>query len=362
MVKSIKYCFLGVLLAAIVACSGQDTTPYQWNLPDSIPPPPLPEQAVMTQASVELGRHLFYDTGLSGNGTLACASCHMQGLAFADNRAKSVGAEGEVLKRNALALVNVAYHSTLTWAHNGITQPEQQILLPLFNEHPVEMGVTGNEAVILERLRSAQYQRLFEHAFGNPEPTWQNIVLALSSFVRTLVSFRSPFDAYAYGGDDDALSEQALAGLNLFFSERLECFHCHGGINFTQSSRHTSQAVLIKPFHHTGFFTGQGDTGLYDVTRDPNDLGRFRAPTLRNIAVTAPYMHDGSLQTLEQVIEFYENGGRGEGKYDPRKSPFITGFALNDEERQALLAFLHSLTDDQFLSNPAHSAPFAVPE
>jgi len=223
------------------------------------------------------------------------------------------------------------------------------------------MGVTGNEAVILARFNTTLYQRLFERAYGDSQPTWERVVVALSSFVRSLVSFRSPFDRYAYAGDDEALSEQAVMGLNLFFSERLECFHCHGGVNFTQSSRHAFQTMEVSAFHHTGLFDGDGDTGLYDITRDPNDKGKFRAPTLRNIAVTAPYMHDGSLASVEQVVHFYENGGRGRGINDPRKSPFIKGFELTNEEREALLAFLHSLTDEQFLSNPAHSAPFAVP-
>ena len=342
---------------ALLGCSKQDNTPHRWQLPASIPPPALPDNALMTAASVALGRHLFYDPALSGNQTTACASCHRQDLAFAENKITSVGAEGEPLRRNALALVNVAYNATLTWAHSDLTQPEQQILIPLFTEHPAEMGVTGNEAAILARLNSPQYRPLFERAFGDPEPSWPNIVSALSSFVRSLVSFNSPFDDYAYAGNDAALSEQALQGLNLFFSEKLECFHCHGGVNFTQSSRHAFQSLTISPFHHTGLFDGEGDTGLYEATRDPKDKGRFRAPTLRNIAVTAPYMHDGSLKDLDAVLDFYAQGGSEHGQHDPRKSAFIKGFNLSPEDRAALLAFLHSLTDQQFLTNPEHGAP-----
>ena len=342
--------------------NNKDETPYAWKIPYDLPEPKLPDDKVITAAQVKLGRHLFYDMNLSGNQTTACASCHQQGFAFAERRQKSQGAEGDTLQRNALALVNVAYQSSFTWAHNGLPSIEAQLHLPLFNEFPIEMGVTGNEAQILERLSTKDYQQMFEKAFGDPTPSLPKIVESLASFVSTLISLNSPFDRYAYNNDDEAMSEQAVKGLNLFFSERMECFHCHGGLNFTQSSQHASQRFQLRAFHNTGLGLNDNDLGLFNVTRNEDDKGRFRAPTLRNIALTAPYMHDGSIETLVEVLDFYAQGGRGQGMHDKNKSVFVSGFSMTKEEKEALLAFLHSLTDKGFVTNQNHAAPFAVPD
>ena len=354
-----------VVAACLAACSDKPE-PYEWNLPYNIPEPVVPADNPMTKEKVALGRALFYDTALSVNAAQSCASCHKQEFAFAEATRHSTGTTGDKVDRNALALVNVAYNGSLTWAHQGLDHIEQQLMIPLFNERPVELGVTGSESIILERLSSPYYQSLFDEAFGDPKPTWDRIVKALASFVRSLVSFSSPFDHYAYGGQDDALSEQQIQGMNLFFSERMECFHCHGGVNFTQSSKHAYQQLDLRPFHNTGLYNEDGkgaypesDQGLYAVSFNKEDMGKFRAPTLRNIVVSAPYMHDGSVATLAEVIDIYAAGGRGEGVTNPHKSPFIKGFSMTDEERDALIAFLQSLTDQQFLHNPGFASPEA---
>lgn len=354
-----------VCLFGLSACQPvKQTTPYQWDIPEQFPKPIVPADNPMTDAKVQLGRHLFYDVNLSANQSQSCASCHMQQFAFAEPRETSVGSQGDVVRRNSLALVNVAYNGSLTWAHSGLTTLEQQILIPLFSEEPIELGVTGNEDIILFRFDSPQYKALFEAAFGNSEANFDYIVKALSSFVRSLVSFNSAFDRYAYAGDDAAISESAVRGLNLFFSERLECQHCHGGLNFTQSSKHDFQQLDLRPFHNIGLFNTDGngaypksDQGLIEVTKEARDMGHFRAPTLRNIARTAPYFHNGSAKTLEDVVDHYARGGTGEGIESPLKSPFLKGFALTEEEKQDLVAFLHTLTDESFLTNPAFAAP-----
>ena len=355
-----------VVLAAALLVSGcsPSPTPYEWSLPDGIPPPPVPTDNPMTEEKVALGRALFYDSSLSVNRAQACADCHEQANAFAEPRKYSVGATGETVPRNALALVNVAYNGPLTWAHSGLTHIEQQLMIPLFNESPVELGVTGNEALILQRFDTPQYHKLFNAAYGSEKPDWDKIVKALASFVRSLVSFDSPFDAYAYNMDDDALSQLEIDGMNLFFSERFECFHCHGGFNFTQSSKHASQTLDLRPFHNTGLYNEDGagaypvtDQGLYTVTHRQKDIGKFRAPTLRNIVLTAPYMHDGSISTLSEVVDFYAEGGRREGVKSPLKSPFMKGFVVTQEEKEALIAFLNSLTDNSFISNPEYGPP-----
>ncbi|HJY35854.1 MAG TPA: di-heme enzyme [Steroidobacteraceae bacterium] len=365
-----------LLLVALAVGGCARETPYEWHLPPGFPKPRVPEDNALTVEKAELGRHLFYDKRLSANDTQACASCHQQSHAFAEEAAVATGSTGQKHHRNAMALVNAAYTATYTWAHPGITRIEQQVLLPLFGDKPVEMGAAGHEPEILDRLRKdPEYQRLFARAFpaASEQVTFDNVAKALASFVRTLISFDSPFDRYAYYGDDKALTESQVRGMNLFMSERLECAHCHAGFNFSQFVTHESAAVVERAFHITGLYpysdtyVSGADYGLFAVTSQAADKDRFKAPTLRNIERSAPYMHDGSLATLNDVIDFYSAGGRvltdgpraGDGRAHPGKSPFIKGFALTAQERQDLLAFLSSLTDERFLTDPKSADPNA---
>ncbi|WP_100643961.1 methanobactin export MATE transporter MbnM [Alteromonas facilis] len=345
------------------------TEVYQWQIPDGFPAPNVPEDNPMSEAKVTLGKALFFEPALSANRAMSCSTCHIPEHAFAEPRQTSSGSTGQMVRRNALALVNVGYNGSLTWAHNGLKTIEQQLLIPLFSEHPIEMGITGHTEEVLNRFQTEDYLALFEQAFGTREVLFDHIVKALASYVRSLVSFNSRFDDYAYRGIDEALSPSELRGMELFFSERLECFHCHGGFNFTQSSQHAFQQLDLKPFHNTGLYNVDGrgaypeiDQGLIEITLDSKDMGRFRAPTLRNIAQSAPYMHDGSLASLDDVIAFYAAGGLGNGIKSPLKSPFVAGFTLTPQEHEDLKSFLHSLTDDTFLRDPNHQAPINPPK
>jgi cytochrome c peroxidase len=348
---------------------------YQWNLPAGLPQPVVPADNPMTAEKVELGRYLFYEKRLSLTGKHSCASCHEQKRAFTDGKPVSIGATGDPHPRNAMSLTNVAYSSVLTWANPLMTRLETQVLVPMFSEHPVELGMVGREGQILAMLsQDAAYRQLFAAAFG-PEASainLSNLIKALASFERSLISFTSPYDRYRFGGVPTAISASAKRGERLFHSERLECFHCHGGFNFSDSVQHERLAFTEISFHNTGLYNigGQGyypphNLGVYEITQKPSDMGRFKAPTLRNIALTAPYMHDGSIATLEAVIEHYQVGGRtlltgahaGIGRKNPFKSHFISGFAITEAEKQDLLAFLHSLTDERFVKNPALSDP-----
>jgi cytochrome c peroxidase len=353
-----------VFCAAFALCGCVRETPYEWHLPPGFPKPSIPEDNALTVAKAELGRRLFYDTRLSANGTQSCASCHQQARAFSDNAVTAIGSTGQKHHRNSMALVNVAYTATFTWAHSGINTIEQHVLLPLFGDKPVEMGAAGHEQAILARISGdAGYQEQFARAFPRQrEPvTFDNVAKALASFVRTLISFDSPFDRYAYYGEDGALTQSQVRGMNLFMSERLECAHCHAGFNFSQFVTHESATVVERAFHVTALHTysetyvSGADYGLFAVTGQAADRDRFKAPTLRNIARSAPYMHDGSLATLGDVIDFYASGGRPH----PAKSPFVKGFTLTAQERQDLLDFLDSLTDERFLSDPKYSDPNA---
>jgi cytochrome c peroxidase len=370
--SAIRVCALAAA-ALIDLCGCSQGTPYDWQLPPDFPQPRIPADNPLTREKVELGRRLFYDRRLSANGTQACASCHQQARAFSESAPVATGSTGQLHHRNSMALVNVAYDATYTWAHPGITTLEQHVLLPLFGDAPVEMGAAGHEAEILARLRADEtYVELFARAFGRGHVSFDNVAKALASFVRTLISFDSPFDRYAYYGNDAALTESELRGMNLFMSERLECAHCHAGFNFSQFVTHQNMTAVDTAFHVTGLYPDSGeyirgaDHGLSAVTGNREDRDRFKAPTLRSIAASAPYMHDGSLATLNDVLDFYAAGGRivpdgsrpGDGRAHPGKSPFIKGFTLTEQERADLLAFLESLTDRRFLEDPRFADPF----
>jgi len=368
--------FVAVLLLALliggVLLSGDRR--YDWRT-DGRPLPQVPADNPMSSAKVELGRWLFYDTRLSINETTSCATCHIQALAFTDGRALAVGATGESHPRGSMTLINAAYSSRLTWANSLIATLEDQALTPLFGDQPVEMGLGGRETEMLAMLSSdARYERLFRKAFPRSDDpiTVLNSVRAISSFVRSIVSFRSPFDRYL-AGDEDAISASAKRGEALFFSERFECFHCHGGFNFTDSTTHENARVDPVGYHNTGLYNLENtgaypsqNPGLADITGERRDMGRFRAPTLRNVTITAPYMHDGSIATLAEVVEHYARGGRliengpnaGDGRVSPYKSEFVRGFAMTEQERDDVIAFLDSLTDWEALMDPRWSSPF----
>ena len=352
---------------------------YDWELPEQMPLPSVPGDNPMSTAKVELGRWLFYDTRLSVNQGMSCATCHLQALAFTDGKPRSVGATGETHPRSSMTLVNAAYASRLTWANHLLDRLEDQSLTPMFGDNPVEMGMGGREDLIVKLIREdTRYADLFPRAFPSESDPYSivSVVRALGAFVRSIVSYESPYDQYLRG-DSEAITESAVRGMDLFFSERLECFHCHGGFNFTDSTTHANSKIDRVGYHNTGLYNLDGNglypadnTGLHDMTGNRRDMGRFKAPTLRNIAVTAPYMHDGSAVTLDAVIDHYARGGRliedgpaaGDGRRNPYKSEFIRGFELTNSERADLVAFLDSLTDERVLTAQRWSDPFnAVP-
>ena len=408
---STRRLFLAAALVVLVAAgTASADTPYVLDLPRGFPAPDIPTDNPMTWEKVELGRFLFYDTKLSGNQTFACASCHKQELAFTDGLQHAVGSTGEAHPRGSMSLANVAYAGTLAWNNPGLFALEAQALIPMFGEHPVELGLAGKDDELFARLRAdTRYQRMFAEAFpGVADPvSLDTITKAIATFERTLISGNSPYDRYALGVDDNAISASAKRGAILFFDSDFgngvfrECSHCHGGFNFTASVDHAG-TVAERPMHNNALYNlrcadfglpdidlpqcdttppapqceGTGpqtmgcyppdNTGAFAITGKTADMGKFKAPTLRNIAVTGPYMHDGSIATLNEVLDHYSAGGRtitdgpyaGVGSASPARGTFIIHFDLTDKQREDLLAFLDALTDEEFITNPRHADPF----
>ncbi len=363
----------GVAALALSACAPADEA-WVWDLPGHLAPPVVPEDRPLTQSRVELGRHLFYDERLSLGGRVSCGTCHEQALAFTDGHATSAGADGEHGSRSAMALANVAFLPTLTWGNPVLTTLEEQALVPLFLDVPIELGAQYViDDALAEFERSDEDRERFVAAFPeDADPfTIDHVVAALAAFERTMISVDSPYDRWLEG-DARALDESARRGLVLFESDRLGCAECHEGPLQTASVRDERTPDAISRFENTGLYDLGDDgsyplpnTGLFEFTHDPADLGRHRVPSLRNVAVTAPYMHDGSIADLDGVIDHYAAGGRtiSEGPYagvgadNPHKSPLVAGFSATSSERADLIAFLEALTDESFLSDSRFADP-----
>jgi cytochrome c peroxidase len=339
------------------ADSDAPSPPYQWHLPPGFPPPLIPADNPMSDAKVALGKRLFYDTRLSSTGTYSCASCHRAELAFTDGRSHALGATGLSVRRSAMSLANVAYSPAFTWGDSRVRSLEAQMRTPLFNRHPVEMGVhiDGRElsaALVQDREYRAQFADVFT-ADLNPS-SMANAIKAIAAFERTLISGRSAFDKYVFSDDAHAMSESAKRGMSLFFSTRIGCAECHSGINLSGPLIYQTHEKATALFANNGLYRlnargdyPRSDRGLMEVTHRPADMGKFRVPTLRNIALTGPYMHDGSIETLQRVLDHYSSGG----KHNPHQDRRVKPTPLTAEERADLLEFLDSLTDLEFVEN-----------
>jgi len=294
-----------------------------------------PADNELTETRARLGRRLFYETTLSRTRKIACASCHKQDSAFADPSAVSLGVDDLRGTRNAPGLANLAWSQHFFWDGRAATL-EEQAGKPI--ENPLEMDLSVDDAAA--RLQGdPSYVKQFEEAYG--EVTSDNLRRALASFVRTLVSGTSPYDRHL-AGDDSDFGPAAKRGERLFFSEQTSCFHCH-----------PEGALTNDGFFNNGSYIDGGDDGRKSVTGRTGDLGKFKVPGLRNVAVTAPYMHDGALATLREVLEQYAAGGRGHPSTDPQIAPLT----LTDAELDDLLAFLNALTDDAFLKDARFREP-----
>lgn len=305
--------------------------PDYLNIPEGFPDMEFPSDNQFSFARFELGRKLFFDPVLSRDSTISCASCHRPELAFTDGRRFSLGVDLRSGHRNAPSLANVGYHPYFL-REGGVPTLEMQILVPIQEHNEFDENIL----VIAEKLnRSKLYRELSLNAYGKlPDPFV--ITRSIACFERALVSGNSSFDQYLHG-DSKAISESALRGYQLFKSDSLNCIKCHSGFNFTNYE-----------FLNNGLYEVYNDGGRMRVTGREEDRSLFKVPSLRNVAITAPYMFDGSYESLEQVIEHYASGG----KNNPQKSKLINGFHISNEDKMDLIHFLQSLSDEQFISNP----------
>ena len=331
---------------------------YQWNLPPGFPEPPVPADNPMSDAKVALGSALFFDPRLSVTGAYSCASCHRPELAFTDGLPTAVGATGQRHARNTPSLYNTAYSVSFGWADPNTRSLEAQHLIPMFNTEPVELGLNDERvARLLVQLSSdGSFSERLRAAFPELDPNsleLAHLVKALASYVRSLLAADSAFDRYLFF-DEDILSARARIGMGLFFSERLGCVQCHASFNLSGPVRSAQLPDVDPVFHNTGLYDLGG--GRYP---DGSVNGAFRAPSLRNVALTAPYMHDGSVATLREVLAIYAAGGReitagvraGDGRRNPFKRPEVSGFELSDAETDALIEFLDALTSRPLLEH-----------
>lgn len=293
----------------------------------------FPEGNEFTTARWELGKKLFFDPVLSIDGSISCGSCHRPELAFADDQDFSPGVHNRPGVRNAPSLANVGYHPYLL-REGSLPTLEMQVLVPIQEHNEFAHNIVD---IAAELQQDSLYVQMSQSAYGR-EPDPFVITRAISTFERSLLSGNSPFDQFRYQGNPVALSVQATLGMDLFFSDRTQCASCHGGFNFTNYS-----------FQNNGLDTVYTDPGRMRFTNAPEDEALFKVPSLRNVALTAPYMHNGQFLTLREVIEHYNLGGASH----PHKSHMVRPLNLSEPEKQALLSFLESLSDPDFSHNPS---------
>ncbi len=339
-----------IVLFAVVQCTSRletvpesihTSTQYELDIPDNFPIISIPEDNPLTVEGIDLGRRLFYDPILSGDSTQSCSSCHQQKFAFGDQRKFSEGMDKIEGERNSMPIINSGWTINLFW-DGRVTGLEEQALGPV--ENPIEMHASW-ENVVEKIKESSFYAGLFTDAFGQKEITKELVAKAISQFERTLISDNSKYDRVLR--KEDSFTDEELRGLNLFFTEKADCFHCHGNILFTDEL-----------FHNNGLDNTFKDYGLEKQTGYKRDRAKFKTPTLRNLNFTSPYMHDGRFYTLEEVVNFYSEGVQNSETIDPlMKNVHEGGIRLTDDEKSDLIAFLLTLSDSTFITNPEYSNP-----
>lgn len=301
-----------------------------------------PSDNPLTEEGIALGRKLFYDKKLSGDNTMSCSTCHLQEFNFSDNNKFSEGITGALGDRQAMAIINLGWDSLFFWDGRSISL-EDQALGPVVN--PVELNAKWTD-VVFKLQTDSEYPDLFLKAFGTKTVDSLLVAKAIAQFERTMISFNSKYDKFFYNQETNALNASEKRGYDLYF-DKAECIHCHAG------------PLLNDPtFRNNGLDANLTDLGLGKISNKSTDNGKFKVPTLRNIAESAPYMHDGRFATLEDVINFYNSDVEASSpNIDPEMEHFEGGLNLTQTEKDDLLAFLKTFSDTQFLENKNFSDP-----
>ena len=321
--------FLGL---QFISCDRVDnvTEVNSWSvtLPDHFEVLPIPDKNPMNNAKVELGARLFYDPLLSKDSSISCASCHFAQLAFSDGKKNSIGIGDSISIRNSPVLTNLAYASSYMM-DGGVPTLELQVVAPLLHEGEMGFDLFGLADRLMDNI---EYQELSEKAFDR-KLDGAAIAYSIAAFERSLLSYQSKYDLFIEG-QEEVYSEEELRGYNLFKSDSLNCNACHSGANFSDYD-----------FYNLGLYENYSDLGRWRVTEREEDKGKFKTPTLRNIALSLPYMHDGSIETLEDLIDFKMSGG----VENINKSDKFKGFELSEKDKSALISFLKTLNDPVFI-------------
>jgi cytochrome c peroxidase len=345
------FIFLFTITIFLTSCqkeaAEQVSDSYILEAPVGFPPITIPEDNPMTKTGVELGRMLFYDPILSLDSSISCGTCHNPNKSFSSPLRFNLGVFDSIGRTNAIALVNVAYNPIFLWDGRDTTL-EVQALGTI--KDPIEMHETFSN-VVNKLKNSTKYRQLFERAFNTTDFNELHIAKAIAQFERTILSSDSKIDRLEVFKNNQSSAfenESQFSGYQIFFSERGDCFHCHGNILGTDFL-----------FHNNGLDATIDGTGLGRISKNSEDDGKFKTPTLRNVEFTAPYMHDGRFQTLKQVIDFYSEGLENSRTIDPlMKNVAKGGLQLTEQEKNDLLVFVLMFSDSSFNNNPALTNPF----
>lgn len=359
----IKLFFALVVLSAILfkSCSkdplisesGYQTTPYTIPVRAWYPQLKLPSDNPLTVEGIQLGRMLFYDPVMSLDSSISCAFCHRQVFGFTDNLAVSKGIRNQLLTRNSMPLHNLMWNNKFFW-DGRVNRLRDQVLLPIQAHNEMDLNLYD----LVEKLKnSPRYNPLFKRAFEGKDPSPVLISKALEQFLLTMVSFNSKIDQL-HGRSDtlNVITAQELRGLNLFMmpveNGGADCFHCHSNVPFF------GKVSAEESMTNNGLDLVFTDKGLGNVTGNPTDNGKFKIPNLRNVEMTGPYMHDGRFATLEDVLDFYGGNVKVNSPNIDANMVHTVPVVLTEQQKQDIIAFLKTLTDQEFLSNPAFSNPF----
>ena len=332
-IKHVSFSITAILLTncvGVVEETDPITSPYEVEVPSHFPPIPVSNDNPLSEEKIALGKRLFFDPILSLDSSVRCASCHFTSHAFSDTITLSRGIGDSIGDRNAPSLMNVAYATSL-FRDGGAPSLEMQLYTPIEDEKEMHLDI---DQAVIRLLNNTSYVRDFQNVFDTL-PTLFGLTRSIAAYERTLISGNSTYDHFLKTGDSSIFNPQEKLGLQLFMSDELQCYSCHSGFYMSDNS-----------YRNNGLYATYDDLGRANLSLDTSDIGKFKVPSLRNISITGPYMHNGSVLSLGAIIDHYAEGGKNNANQDD----LINGFQITEEEKEALIQFLETLTDSAYLS------------